>query len=440
MTLEGLMGRVESRIRGRVDEYIVLVARTRSVMTKFARGKITVTQNWSSTGINVYLAKDKRISAIELGPSRLEEMVDRSLSLLDRLSESPLYSELPDPGGSSMDNVDPKIEKLLDEGLGEIAASTGLVGEADTSGMIEAGLVELRLAGSNGASYSHRLTYFQGYVRTFNDLRSGQWSWASTRLDEEAASRALRKSAELANTCRTLPSVRLESGRYRILLSPMVAGNLLSYVASAATGGSVLMGMSFLAGKNRGDRIASDVLTLKSVPGNTEMPDARSFDDEGSKPLDVEIISRGEFSTLLHNSKTAKILGHDNTGNAGWILPQVFNLEVEGGDINEDDLFDALDSGVYLTNNWYTRMQNHLEGSFSTVIRDAIIVVKRGRPVGCLSDVRVRLTGTLPALLESIEGLGKDRFVIKWWEVPKSILLPHVLLREDERLVLRVSA
>jgi PmbA protein len=265
-------------------------------------------------------------------------------------------------------------------------------------------------------------------MRFFKDDVSGQWSWVSTGYDTGLARRAIERSIELAEECSRLPKETPEPGRYRVLLSPMIAANLLETAARSLTAGAVFFGFSYFADKRPGDRVASERLTLREVPRDTSLPFFAGFDDEGVATRDKELVGGGVLRTFLHNTKTAKLMGAETTGNAGWVLPRLFNLHVEPGDVSEGELVEALGNGLYFTNNWYTRFKNYLQGQFSTVTRDASFVVRNGRPVACTK--RLRISDTMPHLLSGIEALGRSLWQIKWWEVDVPIRLPHILVSD----------
>ena len=63
---------------------------------------------------------------------------------------------------------------------------------------------------------------------------------------------------------------------------------------------------------------------------------------------------------------------------------------------------------------------------FSTVTRDALIIVRKGKPVAC--SRRARLTGRLPELIANIEELSRERWPIQWWEVDTPSIVPYILV------------
>ncbi|MEM0242804.1 MAG: metallopeptidase TldD-related protein, partial [Fervidicoccaceae archaeon] len=151
------------------------------------------------------------------------------------------------------------------------------------------------------------------------------------------------------------------------------------------------------------------------------------FDDEGVETVDKAIFEGGKLLTLLHNTATASRNGGKSTGNAGWVMPRAWNLDVLPGDVKEEEMAEILRNGIIIMNNWYTRLQNYVEGQFSTVSRDGALLVKDGEIVGNLG--RVRLSTSLPRMLSSIEQLSRERSNILWWEVEIPTRSPFALIR-----------
>ncbi len=411
-------------------EYAVLVGQEYSVMLKLAGGQPSVVQSWKGYRVGVYIAREGRILYSVLQARDPGEVVARALESLGKLRPSPLYAPLPEPTGESYEAVDSTLAEMAVTGdISRLVEDLELDQIGDAAGMVEVSLAERSLVASNGARLTGKTTEFTGYVRVIEgEEASGQWSWVSTAYDPVAAKKAIGVAKSLAEECRGLPREKIEPGKYRVLLSPMVAGNLLSTVMRSASAGSLVFGTSFFSKDQLGSEVASPKLTLLDAPHAGRLPGYSLFDDEGVATKDKHVIREGVLETFLHNSKTARLLGSETTGNAGLLLPRPFNMIVAPGTLGEDDMLDALGEGIYATNNWYTRFQNFPEGLFSTVTRDALFIVRRGKPVACAQ--RLRLTGSMKEMIRRIDDLGRTQWPIKWWEVTIPSLLPHVLVGE----------
>ena len=424
-----LAERIAGILEELVEEYLVKLTETRWLMAKLAGGEISVIQSWSKSIVEIYAARDGRIGVMGFEAHSPEDAVRQVPLILGRLSPSPLYAPLPEPTGKPLSHIDKKVAEAAETGeaaglLGEL----GVDGLGDAAGKVDFIYRKTRLLGSSGADLSYESTSFNGYMRVFRKERSGQWSWTSTNYDPRLAGRALERAVELAERCAELPRERAVPGRYRVLLSPMVVGNLVGRLVDAASAGMLVFGMSFLQGIKPGEEVLSPMITIEDKPLDTSLPGFTGFDDEGVATRNKPVFEKGVFKGFLHNSKTARLLKAENTGNAGWIMPRPFNLEVGPGDMGEEEMLEVLGEGLYLTNNWYTRFQNYLEGRFSTVSRDAAFVVRNGKPRACVE--RVRIADILPRLFSSVEAVGSEQWQIEWWEVRTPTRTPHILLGE----------
>ncbi len=412
-----------------IGEYMVKVEAVNWLMVKMARGEITVVQSWRKNMIGIYAAKDGKIGVLSFEAENVEDVVKRLPQLLAKLQPSPFYAPLPEPTGKPVSFRDKAVAEAAATGeVSEKLEELGISELGDAAGKIDFVHRETVLLGSNGAELGYESTSFNGYVRVFRGERSGQWSWTSTRYEPGLARRAMSKAVELAELSAKLPREKIEPGKYRVLLSPMIVGNLVDSIADAANAGMLIFGMSFLQGRKPGDQVFSPSLTIHDKPRDTSLPGFSGFDDEGVATRDKPIVEEGVFKGFLHNSKTAKLLGGETTGNAGWIMPRAFNLEVAPGDMKPGEMLEMLDNGLYLTNNWYTRFQNYLEGLFSTVSRDAAFIVRNGEPVACVE--RVRIADYMPRIFSSIEAVGSERWQIEWWEVRTPTRAPHMLMKD----------
>jgi len=429
--LEALAGEAGRRLHGLAEEFVVLARGVEREMLKLARGEASVVQSWNSIEFGVYVARrDGRLLFTELSTSSPGDAVESVARLVERLEPSPLYAPLPRATGESYSLVDPAIARHLsgEERL-DLAHDIELELLGDVAGMASLSRTRLVLLNSHGERLRGDKTAFTGYLRVFRGGRSGQWSWAHTGYDGgRPARRAAQAARELAEECQGLPAERVEPGRYRVLLSPMVAGNLVDELVGMANGASILFGMSFIRPDTIGERVFSEALTIVDAPRDASLPGYSLFDDEGVATRDKAVVRRGVLETVLHNSKTAKAMGAETTGNAGLLMPRPFSIVVEPGDLGSDELLEALGNGVYVTNNWYTRFQSYPEGAFSTVTRDAVFIVRGGRPVACTG--RIRIADRLGELFSRVEAAGREAWRLEWWEIPVPSLVPHLLVGE----------
>ena len=152
----------------------------------------------------------------------------------------------------------------------------------------------------------------------------------------------------------------------------------------------------------------------------------RVFEDEGVRTRTNRINDGGVLKGYLHNLTTAKKWKTESTGNAGFVTPHAWNLEVGAGDSSYDEMVKDMKRGIVLTSNWYTRFKNYRTGEFSTVPRDGAYLVEGGRVVRSLKGMRAG--DDLHRLLSSVRLISKDREWVQWWEVDTPTLCPWLLV------------
>jgi PmbA protein len=291
-----------------------------------------------------------------------------------------------------------------------ISASQGAGGKR-SAGVIDAGRSTYAILTSRGTRGSDARTSITLNIRSFAEKdASGHGLSCSSSLSgfdpEEAGRRAggdARKMQEASEP---------EAGKYQVLLSPTVASNLVETVAGAASAFSVDAGTSYLVEK-LGKKVASLSFSLTDHGVTAGGLGGRVFDDEGVRTQSTQIISGGVLKGYLHNLTTAKKWKKPSTGNAGFVDPHPWNLEVSAGDSNYDEMVREMKHGIILTSNWYTRFKNYRTGEFSTVPRDGAYLVENGNIVGALKGMRAG--DDLLRTFSSVQLLSKNREWIQWW-------------------------
>ncbi len=425
---------VEEAMKRNFDEVAAIVTVYRRTMVKIANSEPTVIQHWSPISVELYLAKDRRMFLGSYEPKSIDELsryLDRFGSIALKVVESEFYAPLPEPVHvkyidgladnriiSAMDDIDKLSEHIIEVAHREKIDSV--------AGMIQLSYIKTALATSKGTQLSEDKTALQGYLRAFAEPDgSGQWCFTSTRYDlnglEDMASMAAQYAIDSRNHVEIQPDV------YDVIFSPLVFGNLLEYIVDMASAFSVLMGTSMFMKHKIGDKVSSEKLSVFDEPRNHELPNASSFDYEGLETFNKPIIEDGILKTLLHNTKTAKIMNTKTTANAGWIKPAPWNITVKSGDIKLDEIISDVRRGILITNNWYTRLQNYVEGIFSTIARDAIFYIENGKIVKPVNKIRV--ADSFSNILKNIEHVGRELYNIQWWEVSTPSKIPYILVR-----------
>jgi len=397
-------------------------------MLRFANNEVTVSKIFSVSSASVYVSiRERRASSTttELSAGSLREIVQRAVSEAKNSLPSDVYAPLPKGPfkydrsllrGSRIraspedlvDYVEASIRGALDAGADRAAGT--LVYEVGKTAVKTSAGVEAE-ASESGLKISTRAFAADDATGHFVSVAGD----AGLFKPYEAGYRAGEMAKMALN-----PSEQ-EPGEYEALMGPMTFAHLVEQVGDNSSAFEVDSGISFLTDKLN-SRVASEVFTLIDDPTDASSYGSKAFDDEGVRTQRNIIVEDGVLKTYLHNTTTAKKFGTQTTANAGLIAPHPFNLKVRVGSKGVEDLISGIDRGIYVTNDWYLRYQNHRTGDFSTIPRDAMFLIVRGsieRPIKGL-----RLSDNILRMFGKLREVGAEGSWIEWWEVETPTYAP----------------
>jgi PmbA protein len=405
-----------------MDDCIIIPIHIRKTMIRFSNNDIDVIQNWSNTGIKFLATKNEK-SVIGYIGNISKEGIDR---ILERTLKFLCERSAIIPEGKKFQKRYSK-EKLNEEKMVDYvysAINSSLKEGAERcAGVFTGYLRSICILSSKGTEgYDERIAY-ELNIRAFKGEMSGQGISCANSINKINSEEAGREAGIIASSAKEF--LKWNEGKYRLLISPIVAANLVERLVSAASAFNVDVGLSCLTGKI-GEDILSKKLTIIDDGLIEDGLNSRIFDDEGIDVRRNIIVDKGILKNYLHNSKTAKKFNTQTTGNAGWISPHSWNIIVESEEISFKEAMDLLKDGIYVTSNWYTRFQNYRTGDFSTLCRDNTFLIENGEIKGAIKGVRI--SDNLLRIFNSINYLFKERKWIKWWEVSIPTLISSMIL------------
>ncbi len=215
-------------------------------------------------------------------------------------------------------------------------------------------------------------------------------------------------------------------GKYDVIFKPLAFANLLSLIGEASSTFSVESGLSFLKNKMN-KQIASKEVTFLDNPTAPNGIGSIKFDAEGHPTQKTTLIEKGKFKTYLHNTSTALKYKTKTTGNAGIIAPRPFNLILKKSNWKTEDMIKEIKKGVIITNMWYTRFKNYATGEFSTIPRDGIFLIEKGRIKNPIRGIRI--SDSLPNILKNVYAISNNPYQIISWETSTPTTTPDVLVK-----------
>ncbi len=411
------------------EEAVIEMVTDRTSQVRFSGDSLDLFNRWNSMSVSIFVSRGKRVASTTVRDmSDLDNEISNLMAICSNVPENPSYNGInsesqtypsqPDHGEESVDIQ--QLAGALMKGAVEGGAerSSGLVYHRDMD-------IEIKTEYNHGKQH---LSGVEMVVRAFRGDSTGQESIHSGSGNGFGLETALETGRAAGRTSSTdVEKVDIDQGKYDLLLSPYVTGNLLSYSSGFFSAYAVESGLSCFAGKI-GHKVASDLVTLEDDPLNTTGSGFRIFDEEGTITGKNTLISSGTLKTYLHSFSTGKKFEGHTTGNAGIISPRAWQLSLAPGKSSIEDMISEIDRGLVINNAWYTRFQDYRNGVFSTVPRDGVYLVKNGEIMGRVSGIRI--SDSVPDFLKNISHISRERKNVRWWEEISPSIMPSVLARD----------
>ncbi|MBS3151439.1 TldD/PmbA family protein [Candidatus Woesearchaeota archaeon] len=444
-TLEYLMKKLKQK---KIDDAVLTFSANHSRQIKFANNKIVKTGVEELRNIGIFVVKDKKILTtnchdligesglsnergdfLEPNKKGMDKLVRKIFEFLKLMQPKKdyyginekkfKYKEIGntyDPKAINIDEVD-YAERGINAALKE--------GARRTNGILEVHDVKSTVLTSNEIMFNEKRSELYFSIRSLiEEDESGHMNSLSTSLKKFNVEEAGKTAGKIAKDSRN-PS-KGSKGNYDIIFGPMAIIPLLNIVGEGASIFSVEAGLSFFAGR-QGKKVGSPDITLYDDGRLDGGVNSTKADDEGVATRRNVLIEKGIFKQYLHNTSTARKYKVESTGNAGLISPGPWNIVVERGRLSLPEMIKEVKNGIYVTNVWYTRFANYHSGDFSTIPRDGTFLIKNGKVIGSLKNIRI--SENILRLLKNVDCVGNKARYLRSWEARIPTLTPPILIR-----------
>jgi predicted Zn-dependent protease len=179
------------------------------------------------------------------------------------------------------------------------------------------------------------------------------------------------------------PPRSISPGHYRVFISPSAMQELTDLLSWGGFG-------------LKSHRTAQTPLLKMIEEGKTLNPDVSFIENHKSgltpaftatgfiKPDQVTLIDNGIYQDCLANARSAKEFGLPVNCNIEH--PQ--SLEIAGGDLHQDRILSELDTGIFISNLWYSNYSDRNNCRMTGMTRFACLWVESGIPVAPLNVMR----------------------------------------------------
>jgi len=198
----------------------------------------------------------------------------------------------------------------------------------------------------------------------------------------------------------TLPVIFTPHGVVSALLAPLTV---------ALNGRVVLQKVSPLVGKV-GQKVFSDLLSLRDDSTLDLRPRSRPCDDEGIASRNMYLVERGVIGGFLYDLQTAGMAGVHSTGSGDRVgaslpAPSTSNLVVEAGKVSLADMVRDIKEGLLVEQLMGASQTNVLGGDFSGNVLLGY-KIEKGEIVGRVKDTLV--SGNVYQVLNRIVAVGSE--------------------------------
>ncbi len=391
---------------------------------RFSNSQIDAFNSWKERHVSLFVAVGRRVISSDL--REMEELDKLARALVGAAKGAPSSKDYGGIAEGKFRYAPPKVDRSImsmrdpSRFVHESIAAAEAEGATDVGGTLYVRHGLVGLASTGGARAQDEDASVNLSVRAFSQPEaSGHAVSCTPKLSKLGAKETGRRAGELASAARN--PVHGEQGKFDLLMEPLFLGSMIQSTTRMMSALSVEIGISMY--KNRlGKKVASDKVSIVDDP-LIASTSRRSFDHEGMPVRRNPLITRGTLRTYLHSTSTAKHFRTRSTANAGPLIPTAyaspgqplaFHPVVSPGDWKKEELIADTKRGLYLNNTWYTRYQNYSTGEFSTIPRDALLLIENGEIKGAVKNIRV--SDNMMNLWMSVDALGRQTQEVYWWD------------------------
>lgn len=234
-----------------------------------------------------------------------------------------------------------------------------------------------------------------------DDMQRDYAYTVNRKFDLLDAAATVGKQAAIETLSR-LNSQKLPTGKVPVMFRADIANTIFGHFIAAISGGNLYRKSSFLL-DCIGKSVFPDFLNISERPHIKGALASSSFDSEGVKTIDREIITKGCLETYLLTTYSARKLGLETTGHAGGIHNWVLNAEGEGRGGSFDQMLKKLGTG-FLVTELMGQGVNVVNGDYSRGA--AGFWVENGEIAFPVSEVTI--AGNLQDMFKGLIAVGDD--------------------------------
>jgi predicted Zn-dependent protease len=402
----------------KADQTRVNITSERTGNTRFADASVTTSGGTTDVSVMVTVTIGRRRASAStnvLDDASLRRTVELAAQLARLSPEDPEI--MPELGPQSFTSVNAYVEDTANltptarAGAVKRAIDGAGGGKIFVAGFLDAHVVDIAVATSNGLFAYHRTTEagMSATARTPDGTGSG-WASAGSHdwgaIDPATIGRIAARKAESSRNPQAI-----EPGLYTAVLEPQAVDDLIPLLSGALNARSADEGRSAfskLGGGNKiGERIVDERVTLYSDPADPELL-GMPFDVEGLPMKRTVWIEKGVLKNLSCTRFWAQKQGMQQTGTTmynGESNVLGGGLKLAGGTKTTDQVIASCERGVLITHFFYIRSLDPRTVLYTGLTRDGAFLIEKGKITRPLKNFRWNESPLL--MLDRLEEIGR---------------------------------
>ena len=311
----------------------VRITLNKSLMELFGtlNGELDKVSHCLDRSVSVCLFVDGRFGSFStnrLVESELDDFLKKAIATVRMLAEDPCR-DLPDPSRTAKNAVtgkelglydktypaltsDERLKMALDAAIFKKHSGDGLISE---EGEYSDSIFDSLALDSNGMRCRHTETSFEyGVEVTVQDAEGNRFSsywWDASPMLKDLNIKDCGETAFRRAMSQTGP-VKIESGKYSMVIDSEVASRLVTPVLNALGGYSLQQKNSFML-DSLGKKMFPEWLNICDRPASVGETGSRLFDSEGVATAETPIIEKGVVKEYFINTYISRKTGLDPT-------------------------------------------------------------------------------------------------------------------------------
>ncbi len=359
-----------------------------SQFIRFNQSKVRQSGLVDDASLSIVLIQDERTCSgsftltgnITADEETAMEELNRLRDEVGTLPKDP-FVVMPEDTGSSREEYN---GSLLNEEEAVSALSPAMQG-VDLAGIWASGRIFTGNANSAGQKHWFATdTFSLDYSLITPDERMVKGTFAGSHWDQSKYENNMAKSIAKLRMMEK-PGKKIKPGVYRTYIAPAGVADIVGMFSWGGVGeASIQQGDSSLCKMRQNNVKMSPCFTLSEDFTSGIVP---RFNSNGElAPEKLDLILAGSLQNTLVSSRTAKEYGvQSNFAGEGESLRSPV---LSPGDLNEDDVVQKIDNGIYLSNLHYLNWSDRPGGRITGMTRYACFWVENGEVIAPIENMR----------------------------------------------------